>query len=208
MVKRYKGRAWARAAIFAASAALCLASCKGQVSGRAEMLSGASAWHSQQWDKAIASFLPLSASPNAAISDYAAYGLAVAYIEQNELKAAKSRLSDIEATPFESLRAAVWYEKGVCEYLEGNYSEAALCFRRSLEIEPSRADAKVNLELSLMRAGDEEANASAFSSLQSAAAESESAAEESAVFSLIERKEIERWKKLAETVRETPAPDY
>ena len=172
------------------------------------MLRGALAWHSRQWDKAAASFLPPSSSPDAGISDYAAYGLALTYIEQNELKAAKARLAAIGGASADELLAAVWYEKGVCEYLEGNYSEAVACFRRSLEIEPGRVDAKINLELSLMRSESESANAATFSPLQAAASEGEGEASEDAVFSLIERKEIERWKRLSRQVAESPATDY
>ena len=172
------------------------------------MLAGAFAWHNQDWDKAVLSFLPLSASPDKTISDFAAYGLALSYIEQDELKAAMSRLSAIDGASSERLRSAVWYEKGICEYLSGNYSEAALCFRRSLEIEPSRADAKINLELSLLQAESEEANAATFSPMQDSAAENREPSAESAVYSLIERKEIEQWRKMAETVTEMPAPDY
>ena len=203
------GRASPLLAIFAAAATFCLSSCNDAISGRAAMLKGAAAWHSQQWDEAIASFLPFLPSSDKAMSSHAAYGLALSFIEQNELKAAKSSLSAIEDADSDELRAAVWYEKGVCEYLEGNYGEAAACFRRSLEIEPGRADAKINLELSLMRSESENVNTSpAFSPLQAQASESEGGMSEDAVFSLIERKEIEQWKKAAQAVRETPVPDY
>ena len=206
----FKRRKRARACLplFVVAAALCLPSCGDAISGRAAMLKGAAAWHNQDWDEAIFSFLPAASSSNKAVSDYADYGLALTYIEQNELKAAMLRLSAIEGAASDELRAAVWYEKGVCEYLGGNYSEAAECFRRSLEIEGSRADAKINLELSLMRSESENANAASFSPLQAAASESEGRASEDAVFSLIERKEVEQWKKLSHPVKESPVPDY
>ncbi len=210
MGKRYKSCkfAWLFFALFGGAAAFCLSSCTEAISGRAAMLKGAFAWHRQQWDKAVASFLPLTSYADTSISDYATYGLALSYIEQDELKAAKSRLFSIEDASSDKLRAAVWYETGVCEYLSGNYSEAAACFRRSLEIEPSHVDAKINLELSLMQAENENANAAAFSPMQAPASESETATSENAVYSLIERKEIEQWKKLADTVKENPVPDY
>ncbi len=195
-------------AVIVITAALFLSSCTEQISGRAGILGGTIAWHNQDWDKAVLSFLPLSSSPDKTISDFADYGLALSYIEQNELKAAEGRLSVIDNTSSERLRSAVWYEKGICEYLSGNYSEAAACFRRSLEIEPSRVDAKINLELSLLQAESAEANAGVFSPLQVSAAENRESAAENAVYSLIERKEIEQWRKSAETVREMPVPDY
>ena len=208
-LEKTRGRARSLLQLFVvAAAAISLPSCGDALSGRAAMLKGSAAYHSREWDKAILSFLPAASSSRKAISDYAGYGLALTYIEQNELKAAKARLAAIEGGGSDALRSAVWYERGVCEYMEGNYSEAAECFRRSLEIESSRADAKINLEISLMQAENKKANAASFSAVEGGAAESAQGASEDAMFSLIERKEVEQWKRLSQPIKESLAPDY
>ncbi len=183
-----------------------LCSCGEGVSGRLEVLSGAVHWHNREWNDSTASFLKSADSPDENISDYALYGLALSYSSQNELTAAVDRFSSLLDSAPDKLRSAAWYQKGVCEYRMEKYQEAAASFRKSLEIEPSRTDAKINLELALAKnkAGKQETS----SAEKNMTPENTRSGAGNAFFSFIRKKEETRWKKSGESTTHEPVPDY
>ncbi len=191
--------------IFAASLFL-LISCNEGISGRMEVLSGVVSWHNHKWRDSTASFLNSTDSSDISVSEYALYGLALSYSAQNELAAAEDRLSGLLDIQDDKLRSAAWYQKGICEYRKENYREAASCFRNSLEIEPSRTDAKINLELALAK--DRDRTQEATSGKKNVSAESSNGGAGNAVFSFIRKREEARWKKSGENGTLNSVPDY
>lgn len=183
-----------------------LTACGAEIAGRADVLSGVIFWHNQNWSKATAAFLKSLDSPDENVAGCAVYGLAVSYVAQNEVDSAEARFSSLLNFPDDTVRSAAWYQKGVCEYRNKKYREAADCFRKSLEIEPFRTDAKINLELCIAKDKSEAQEAASASGSPSGVKQSNDA--ENAVFSLVRKQEEMRWKKAAEEDTSYLVPDY
>jgi Ca-activated chloride channel family protein len=107
------------------------------------------------YTEAAASFLKAREDPAAA--PYAEYGLGSVYLSLNEGDAARERfaaaaaaLEDGADKEHRELIFRIHYNTGVAYFEREQYGEAAAAFRRALEIEGNRIDAKRNLELSLL----------------------------------------------------------
>lgn len=185
-----------------------LLSCSDAVAVRTGILAGTISWHNQNWSEATLSFFRASASEDREAAEFAAYGLALSYLAQNETAAADRIFSALTDSSPERLRAAAWYQKGICAYRTGEYPAAAECFRRSLEIEPARTDAKVNLELCLAKEKEKAESVFSASDALVSGQEADPSAAEQFVFSLIRKKEEERWKNAVQDTRAHAGPDY
>jgi Ca-activated chloride channel family protein len=87
---------------------------------------------------------------------YAGYGLGSVYYALDESKAAVERFEDtrrmLESLPAEEhreLRYRNSYNAGIVFFGENDFSAAASAFKDALRVDPSRIEAKRNLELSL-----------------------------------------------------------
>lgn len=192
-----------------AALALSGVGCSQKVDGAIGILDGMLAWTRQDWPASITAFLDTagkaSEAGDARLHDYAIYGLASAYLSQDEYDSAIDRLSAIGKETDPDILAGVWYQTGVIAFRRGDYENAERCFRKSLESDPSALDAKINLELSrriLDGEGTDRANASAGLREQPEDAGTE------AIFNLVRKKEQDRWKNQEETAPSTPVADY
>lgn len=170
-------------------------SCGSQRADHVTVLSGLLSWVRQDWSDAAVDFLRVAEfarkKDDPVLHDYAMYGLAATYLVQEEYDAALIRLAEISPDAPLEIRAGVWYQIGIAAYRKGLYDQAATCFIKSLELEPGSIDAKINLELCRRSSTARE------SSTQKAAPEvSESQHnndETEILFSLVRRKEQDRW---------------
>ena len=87
---------------------------------------------------------------------YAEYGLASAFFALEEGEAALDRYNeavrslDLRHENHPELRYRILYNMGIIFFERGEYGEAAQTFRKALELDGSRVDAKRNFELSLL----------------------------------------------------------
>ena len=174
------------------------------------ILSGALSWSHQDWAAAASSFLEAervaSERGDTLLREYAVYGLASTYLAQDEYDSALTRLSELDARVSPEIGSGIWYQAGIIAFRKGEYADAAEMFRKSLEYDPSRSDAKLNLELSKRSLSDTDAkrsaSASAFSGDQSSGEDADT------VFNLVRKKEQDRWKNQEEQASRENVADY
>ncbi|MDR2096245.1 MAG: tetratricopeptide repeat protein [Treponema sp.] len=135
-------------------ALLCGASSCARLSGQLSILEGNFLASLGIYNEAITAYL--EAVDNASAAPYAEFGLSSVYALLGENSLALQRLERAEAgldalayDPTE-LAYRIYYNRGVILYREGGFPEAAAAFRKALEIDGKRTEAKRNLELSLL----------------------------------------------------------
>jgi Ca-activated chloride channel family protein len=171
------------------------------------------------YTEAITSLLKAREDPKAA--PYAEYGLGSVYLSLGEGEAARERfaaaaaaLGEGAAGEHRELIYRIYYNTGVAHFEQEQYEEAAAAFRRALETEGSRIEAKRNLELSLLSLGrqDEAAGETGVDTgREDTGREGESPANDriEALFEYLRRKEQNQWKS-REWIEPSPlsGPDY
>lgn len=199
--------------VFAAVACIApifLGACSFRNDGRFSVLSGVIAWARRDWALSASSFLDSAARAKAQgsehVEEYAVYGLASTWIAQDEYDPALARLASIQDSASSEIRASVWYQAGIIAYRRGEFDEAAACFKRSLQNDPSAVDAKINLELSHRSLEEAEASSSgAASGFTEDAAQNQ---ETEMIFSLVRKKEQDRWKNQEDGSKASSVADY
>lgn len=135
--------------------ALCFLSCS--KNEKLIMLKGYVCWQQKDWNHASSHFLTAKeiAENNETKPEYEIYALSSTYLMQNEDASAMNNLKKIENTKDEKLSSSVFYQLGIIAFKKQEYKEAASYFKKSLEKEPSKIDAKINYEISIKRMDDE-----------------------------------------------------
>lgn len=175
------------------------------------VLEGTLAWGRQDWPRAISAFLEVEKKAqiknDPVLSYYAHYGLASAYVAQEEFDAARSRLALIDESAPESVLSSAYYQAGIISFRGGDFEDAAQYFRKSLEIGPDSLDARINLELSKRSLVDADAkmNGSAISGIEEDAGDNDG---QETIFNLVKRKEQDRWKNQEAETSRRGLPDY
>ncbi|MDR0452260.1 MAG: tetratricopeptide repeat protein [Treponema sp.] len=200
--------------LFFALPALILASCS-EFPGKLRVIEGGFRYAGGHYAEAIESYRKALAYSEAA--PYAEYGLGVIYLALGEdeealgrFEAASLSLESLEddddkdaAAGHRELRYRIHYNSAVIRFQQGNYAGAAAGFRRALETDGSRIEAKRNLELSLLSL-DRGGNGDALP-----AGEGNSSAGGEILFDYIRQKEQEKWRSREWAEGETPSgPDY
>jgi Ca-activated chloride channel family protein len=96
------------------------------------------------------------------------------------------------------------YNSGIARYRAGDFAGAAADFRRALETDGSRQDAKRNLELSLRMLSRKSASATSVAPL----GRREAGAEPKVLFDFIREKESDRWRSREWKGDSSSAADY
>ena len=121
------------------------------------MLEGYISWQQKDWNQAFSHFLNAKeiAENNGNKAEYEMYALSSTCLMQNEDVSAINSLKKIENTRDEKLSSSVFYQLGIIAFKKQEYKLAASYFKKSLEKEPSKIDAKINYELSIKKLDDE-----------------------------------------------------
>jgi len=136
---------------------LFLSGCSGNVKAKTsdKTFKGSSFYRQNEYEKAAGEFLEtLEISRNAEnqnLTDYALYNISTAYLMSNEKEAALEKLSQISPEADSEVRYAALFNAGVIYFRLGNNEKAAECFRKALETDGTKIEAKINLELSMNR---------------------------------------------------------
>ncbi len=168
---------------------LCLLSCANPASIVASV-EGNFRYKSGDYRSAVAAYSRAFADSKA--EPYAAYALGVVYLAMGESSSALVRFKEASSSPSASpeLRYRALFNAGVTHFMAGNYSGAASSFRSALETDPSRSEAKGNLELAVARM--KKARASSGSAAPVDARQNDGSA--STLFDYIREQESDRWK--------------
>lgn len=167
-------------------------------------------WYRQEYEKATAQFLQATElaqeQNNSLMLQYGLYGLGATYLMQNEVEAALSKLQEIDPDAPKEIQFATWYNGGIIAHRQGNYEEAAQCFKKALLIDSTNLEAKINLEICL-----QSANVSANQGEQEMIPVNESSGDSAlgdAIFSVLKEKEQQRWKNQVSEPEQSGVLDY
>ncbi len=175
-----------------------------------DVFEGSFYWTQQNYQESVASFLEVSTrsqeSNNKEVLQYGLFGLSANYITQGEIEASLIKINEMDPVVPKGLDFARWYNKGIIFHRQGDYANAAFCFKKALLIDSSNIQAKINLELC-----SEESTAQSQQGIQERIPVSEQQAPSGAgdaIFSLIRENEGNQWKDREVAPEESSIIDY
>ena len=125
-------------------------------SDSSDILKGTYAVRQKQYRHAVSCFLKVAERANENQNkenlDYALYDLGTAYALLDERAAALEKFVLIDENSPQNVQYSTYYNSGVIAHKEGRYEDALNYFRKALEIDSSRIEAKINMELSIQLA--------------------------------------------------------
>ncbi|MBN2051064.1 MAG: tetratricopeptide repeat protein [Spirochaetales bacterium] len=170
------------------SAAVLLSASCGNAGPALEVLQGNYAYGRGDFQEANVFYL--KAAEKGRFTDVIAYNLGTVYHALGESEAALEEWRKAQQTASEDLLPEVLYNQGVLLYDLGEYQEAYLMFRRVLELDPLREDARINYEFTLRKMS---ARNTAPRTVRQIPDESSSAGDVDRVLQYVERKEQALW---------------
>ena len=185
---------------------ILLSSCS-SAGARFAVLEGNFLYRGAQHHDAVAAYSRAADFP--ATSPYAAYGLGLVYLALGESEAALGRFSAAASAAasdpgMRELAYRAFYNAGITRFREGDYEGAVDEFRRALDQDGSRPDAKRNLELGLRMAARKTVPAASLAELGKAKA----GPEPKTLFNFLREKEGERWRNQEWSADAADTPDY
>ena len=144
---------------------------------------------------------------NSEILNYCLYDLGTAYLMLGEDQAAMQRLLEISEDASDELRYAAFYNAGIISHKNQNYEEAREYFKKAIEIDNTRVDAKINMELSMQMTESKVKQKE--SQAKPANQEEEKLPDiENAIFQHIKENDQKQWKNSESNQTQNLAEDY
>ncbi len=163
----------------------------------ANILKGTISYQQKQYRHSVSCFMKASESAAAdadhLTQSYALYDLGTAYIMLGEDQAALEHFKSIAEDAPDAVRYSAFYNAGVLAWRNSDFEEARDYFKKALEIDSSRMEAKINFELSLQQS---QAKGKQNQSNQIQASQEEASPQnlEQAVFQHIKENDQKQWK--------------
>ena len=163
----------------------------------ANILKGTISYQQKKYRHSVSCFMEASenaaADANRLAQSYALYDLGTAYIMLGEDEAALEHFKSIAEDAPDAVRYSAFYNAGVLAWRNSDFDEARDYFRKALEIDSSKMDAKINFELSMQQS---QAKGKQNQSNQIQASQEEAAPQnlEQAVFQHIKENDQKQWK--------------
>lgn len=170
------------------------------------MLEGYISWQQKDWNIATSRFLKAKeiAEARGDKGEYAIYALSSTYLMQNETSSSMNNLMVLENTKDKELSSSVFYQLGIIAFKRQQYKEATSYFKKSLEKEPTKIDAKINYELSIKKLDDELIQKAKSAKIDA----KEDDDEYNAIIDIFKNKEKEEWNEKKETGTKENTYDY
>ena len=130
----------------------CLCGCSSQTT---DIFKGTVSFHQKKYRHSVSCFMKALESDNSnneINQNYALYDLGTAYIMLGEDTAALEQFKNISDDAPANVRYSALYNSGLLAWRNSDYESAQDFFRKALEIDSSKIDAKINLELSMQQA--------------------------------------------------------
>ncbi len=183
---------------------------KSGTSESVKILRGTYEWHKKNYRKAVSYYLDVAqntAPDKNQTINYSLYDLAQAYSMTGEDKAALERYAQISSDAPDIVRYKAYYNAGIIACNNGDFEGATSYFRKALEIDSSRIEAKINMELSIqMTAAESKQNES-----QALPANQENQHNqdlENTVFNHIKENDKRQWKNSESNQAQNLSDDY
>ena len=176
-----------------------------------DILKGTFAFAQKQYSKAVSFFHTAHENAekngNTQQLSYTLYDLGTAYSLLGEEDAAMEKFAQIPLDAPVSVRYGAYYNAGVLAHKNEDYEHAVEYFKKALEADSTRVDAKINLELSIQSI---EVNVQHNQSQAVPTAEDNSINQdlEKAVFERIKENDQKQWKNSETNQGESLADDY
>ncbi len=120
-----------------------------------DIFKGTVAFHQKKYRHSVSCFMKASeeaaANENRINQSFALYDLGTAYIMLGEDSAALEQFKNISSDAPVNVRYSAFYNAGVLAWRNSDFDEAKEFFKKALEIDSSKIDAKINLELSMQQ---------------------------------------------------------
>ena len=140
----------------------------------------------------------IEAMDDTTTAPYAAYSLGVIYFTLDQDEAALARFNEAEKNASaEENRELIYrsrYNSGIIRFTNGDFEEAASDFKRALEVNGSRVDAKLNFELSMLSLMRKREDAQVRTTQKGSVTADDSRRKSEILFNFVRQKESNRWK--------------
>ena len=116
------------------------------------VLQGTVAWHNKDYKVSVAKYKNVAEkeeNKDSFVQDYALYNLGASYSMLNEEKSAIDKFSQISANSPKNVQYGAFYNMGVIHFKNGEYDLAKDYFKKAIQIDNSKIEAKINMELSI-----------------------------------------------------------
>lgn len=175
-----------------------------------KILRGTWEWHKKNYRKAVSFYLDVAqntAPEKNQTINYSLYDLAQAYSMTGEDKAALERYAQISSDAPAIVRYKAYYNAGIIACNNGDFEGATSYFRKALEIDSSRIEAKINMELSIqMTAAESKQNES--QALPASQENQHNQDLENTVFNHIKENDKRQWKNSESNQAQNLSDDY
>ena len=135
------------------SIVFCLVTLSGCSDSSADILKGSFAYAQKQYSKAVAYFNSANEAAkktnNNEAMQYALYDLGTAYSLLGEDEAAMEKYAELAQDGPVAIRYGAYYNAGLIAHKNEDYEHAIEYFKKALEADSAKVDAKINLELSI-----------------------------------------------------------
>ena len=196
--------------IFLVFLPLMLTGCSDTWKGASDIAKGTLSWYQKDYKNSAGYFMEslnrAQESESQLLYQYSVYNLASTYMMQGENEAALKRLEEISTEATVSVQYAAAYNAGILYYQKGDFEKAAQYFRQALELDNSKTEAKINLELSLNKRPKQSSAGS--QELLPATEQKDKGKQETKLFSLIREQEENHWKNQQSQDSVTSGVDY
>lgn len=175
-----------------------------------KILRGTWEWHKKNYRKAVSFYLDVAqntAPEKNQTINYSLYDLAQAYSMTGEDKAALERYAQISSDAPAIVRYKAYYNAGIIACNNGDFEGASSYFRKALEIDSSRIEAKINMEFSIqMTAAESKQNES--QALPASQENQHNQDLENTVFNHIKENDKRQWKNSESNQAQNLSDDY
>lgn len=176
-----------------------------------DILKGTYAFHQKQYRRSVSCFLNVAENARSEEKEtvlyYALYDLGTAYSLLGEDESAMERFSEIPEDAPDSVRYAAYYNAGIIAHKNENFDQAQRYFRKALEIDSTKIEAKINMELSMHQA-EESAKQNESQAIPVQDEKEDLSDMEKAVFQHIKENDLKQWKNSETKPPENLENDY
>ena len=193
--------------VFGIFGSLFLSGCSSQT---ASILKGTYAFRQKQYKHAVSCYLTAVQNADENNPDayyYSLFDLGTAYSMLDENEAAMEKFAKVSEDAPAAVLYAVYYNSGVIAHKNGEYDKALDYFRQALEVDSTRIEAKINMELSIQLA-EENVQHNEKKSLPSSEQKSPVPEMEKSVFDRVKENDKKQWKNSESDKVQNLADDY
>ena len=195
-----------------ATIVLCVFTLTGCSDSTSNILKGTFAFAQKQYSQAVAYFNSANEAAiqkqNEQAMQYALYDLGTAYSLLGEDDAAMEKYSELAQNAPEAIRYGAYYNAGIIAHKNEDYEHAIEYFKKALEADSTRIDAKINLELSIqsVEVNVQHNQSNAVPSSEDNTVNNQDM--EKAVFERIKENDQKQWKNSENNQSQSLADDY